>query len=100
MPIGSAASLPGILPQAPLSPFPIVRRDRRLSLVPQSSGQIAPPRRLPLEAAAEDPPRGRILVVDEDTGATLELQRVLREAGYRVVGPAASAAEAKRLAER
>lgn len=36
------------------------------------------------------PPRGRILVVEDQAIVALDLQRTLREAGYRVVGPATS----------
>lgn len=39
---------------------------------------------------AADTPRGRILVVEDQAVVALDLQRTLREAGYRVVGPATS----------
>jgi len=100
MPIGSAASLPGSLPQAPLHPFPMARRSRPSPLVAWSSGAAAPPRLLPLQKAADDPPRGRILVVENDAAAALGLQGLLQDAGYRVVGPAGCAEEAVRLIER
>ena len=45
-----------------------------------------PPRWL----GASEPPRGRILVVEDQAVVALDLQRSLREAGYRVVGPATS----------
>jgi len=46
---------------------------------------------------AEDPPRGRILVVTNEARLALDVQRILRNAGYRAVGPAASADEVDRL---
>jgi CheY-like chemotaxis protein len=100
MPIGSAACLQGSLPQAPLSPFPNHRRARPFALVPTGSGATAPPRLLPLQKVADDPPRGRILVVESDTAAGLELQALLHGSGYRVVGPARSTEEAQLLMER
>lgn len=50
-----------------------------------SHTQAAPPPHL-----AADTPRGRILVVEDQAVVALDLQRTLREAGYRVVGPATS----------
>jgi len=47
---------------------------------------------------AEDPPRGRILVVTDEAELALDVQRILRNAGYRAVGPAASADEVDHLA--
>jgi CheY-like chemotaxis protein len=46
---------------------------------------------------ADDPPRGRVLVVTDEAQLALDVQRVLRDAGYRTVGPAPSADEAERL---
>ena len=39
---------------------------------------------------AADGPRGRILIVEDQAVVALDLQRTLREAGYRVLGPATS----------
>jgi DNA-binding NtrC family response regulator len=58
-----------------------------------------PPRRLPARLA-DDPPLGRILVIEESAVVALDLQRILREAGYRVVGPAPSVTDAERLIAR
>jgi CheY-like chemotaxis protein len=99
MPFGSAASLPGTLPQAPLSPHPATRRSPRF-VVPHNWGDVAPPRIVPLQKAAEDPPRGYVLLADGHATSALEAQGLLREAGYRVLGPATCAAEALRLIER
>ena len=99
MPIGSAASLPGTLPQAPL-PLPPMTRRTRPRLVPQSTGATAPPRIFPLVRLAEDPPRGRILVVAENAATALELQRLLQDCGYLVIGPAVCTDEAEALVER
>lgn len=48
-----------------------------------------PPPRHPSHLSA-DTSRGRILVVEDQAVVALDLQRTLREAGYRVVGPATS----------
>ncbi|MGE0577604.1 MAG: hypothetical protein AB7F22_15535 [Reyranella sp.] len=50
--------------------------------------------------ASDDVPRGRILVVADEAVVALDLQRTLREAGYRVVGPATSLADVHRLIAR
>jgi CheY-like chemotaxis protein len=55
---------------------------------------------MPLPLAAGETPRGRILLFADQTIVLLELQRVLREAGWRVVGPAATREEAQALIER
>jgi len=59
-----------------------------------------PARIVPLHKAVGDLPARHILVVEDDTAAALEVQQLLREGGYRVVGPAASAEEAERLIDR
>lgn len=79
MTVGSAAFLTGPAP-AVLQPFPPLER---------------PP--VPL---SHDWPNGRILVVGPQAVVALDLQRILRDAGYRVVGPVATAAEARRLIDR
>ena len=94
MPAGSAASLP--LPQAPLSPSSFARRPR-FTLLPQPSGPPALARMLPVQRAADDPPRARILIAWDDSEAALQLQRLLRELDYAVVGPAGSREEVERL---
>ncbi len=94
MPTGSAVSLP--LPQGALSPSSFARR-APLRVPPQVSGLRPLARPLPLPVAADDPPHERILVAWDDSEAALRLQRLLRELGYRVVGPAASRDEAERL---
>ncbi len=43
------------------------------------------------------PPRGRILIVEDQLPLALEMQRHLRDAGYRIVGPAGSQSEVERL---
>ena len=54
----------------------------------------------PLTLAPSDPPQGRVLVAVEDVILAFDLQRLLREAGYRVVGPATTAAEIQRMNQR
>jgi hypothetical protein len=94
MSVGSAASLR--LPQVPLSPLVPTRQSVS---VPEIPGATAPPRLLSLHKAA-DPPRGRVLVASQTPTAALEVQRLLCGLGYRVVGPAGSPDEAKRLLDR
>jgi len=93
--IGSAASLSRPRPQAPLSPF----RTPGIGLVRPHPGD-APPRIVSLYKAAGDLPARHILVVEDEAASALEVQQLLRECGYRVVGPAASAEEAQRLIDR
>src|SRR4051794_35702854 len=93
--IGSAACLSSTRPQAPLSPF----RTPGVGLARPQPGD-APPRIVALHKAAGDLPARHTLVVEDDAIAALEVQQLLRECGYRVVGPAASAEEAQRLIDR
>lgn len=96
MPTGSAASLPL---QGPLSPSSFARSARfRVPLRERGAPSLARP--LPLETAAQDPPARRILVAWNDAEAALQLQRLLVELGFRVIGPAGSIAEAERLLVR
>lgn len=95
MTIGSAASLSGAAPEVPLP-----RISRRNGRRPTSLGigtDVAPQRRWPRPALADDPPRARILLVEDEVHTALELQRTLRDAGFRAVGPVASAEEADKL---
>lgn len=93
----SAASLPGHGQEAPFPTLRSFRRNGRRPVVPRISVASAPQRQLPRNVLADDPPRGRILIVSDTAPLALELQSVLRDAGYRTVGPAASAGEAERL---
>jgi len=43
------------------------------------------------------PPRGRVLIVEDQLALALEMQKHLRDAGYRIVGPAGSHTEVERL---
>jgi|GEM_PF-690774 len=76
MTVGSAAFLTGPAPAA-LQPFS--------------------PRQAPPIPAAHDWPTGRILIVGPQAVVAFDLRRILRDAGYRVVGPVATADEARRL---
>jgi hypothetical protein len=97
MPAGAVASLP--MPQGPLSPSSVARRPRFTVLPQQQSGPLPLPRMLPIQKAASDPPRARILIAWDDAAA-LRLQRLLRELDYAVVGPTASRDEAEQLIAR
>lgn len=94
--IGSAASLSSTLPQAPLSPF----ARPSIGLVHSLPGTAAPRRIVPLPKTDDALPGGHVLLVEDDAAAALEVQQLLRESGYRVVGPAATAEEAQRLVDR
>jgi hypothetical protein len=48
-------------------------------------------------APADESPWGNVLIHQPDAGEALELQRILRTAGYRTVGPAASQADVERF---
>ena len=77
MTTGSAASLAGTLPKAPLSPFPVARRDNDVAFLPYGQGDHdAPPRIGSLLKAAGEPPRGHVLVAAGEAETALELQRV------------------------
>lgn len=57
--------------------------------------RLSPP---PLSAL--ELPRGKVLVVVDDAIVALDLQRLLHDAGWRVVGPATTVAEVQRLIQR
>ena len=100
MTFGSAASLPGPAPEVPLPSFRSFRRNGRLPAVPRLAALGAPERQRFEPALADQPPRGRILIVEDDAALALDVQRLLREAGYLAVGPAASAEESDRLSRQ
>jgi hypothetical protein len=89
------------LPQEPLFPIPAARRAPRLRPVrhplPATTGA---PVRIAIARPADDPPHGRVLLVHDDAGVALRLQRLLGELGWRVLGPAASLDEVERLLTR
>lgn len=100
MTIGSAASRPGPVPAAPLPSFRSFRRSGRWPAMSPIVTAGTPTRHFPRTAEADDPPRGRILVVEDQAPVALDVQRALRQAGYRAVGPVASVEEADRLIAR
>lgn len=59
-----------------------------------------PPAWAPAALAAADLPQGKVLVVADEANMALELQQLLRDAGFRVVGPAAILPDIQRLIER
>jgi CheY-like chemotaxis protein len=80
--------------------------------LPQSDGALDP-RPVPVPAtaplgtrfsppsrAALDLPQGKVLVVADNAVVALDLQRMLHEAGWRVVGPATTVAEIQRMIGR
>jgi DNA-binding response OmpR family regulator len=79
MTIGSAASRTGHEPGAPRPFFRPFGPTAGLSL---------------------EPALGRVLVIEDDAVVALDLQRILRQAGYRVVGPAPTMVDAERLMAR
>jgi CheY-like chemotaxis protein len=54
----------------------------------------------PPSLATLAPPKGKVLVVVDDAIVALDLQRLLRDAGYRVVGPATTVADIQRMIQR
>ena len=100
MTIGSAASPPAYGHEAPFPTVRSFRRNGRLPVVHRIADASVPGRHLPMSALADDPPRGRILVVANEAPLVLDVQRALRDAGYRAVGPAPSAGEAERFHAR
>jgi CheY-like chemotaxis protein len=54
----------------------------------------------PPSLATLDLPQGKVLMVVDDAVVALDLQRLLREAGYRVVGPVTTVSEVQRAIER
>jgi CheY-like chemotaxis protein len=100
MTIGSPASLPGRGQEALSPTFPYARRQGRVPAMRRLQAAGAPRQHLPRVALADDPPRGRILVAADQPSVVLEVQRMLRNAGYRAVGPAGSPEEAARLTAR
>ncbi|MBX3499931.1 MAG: hypothetical protein KF889_10840 [Alphaproteobacteria bacterium] len=66
----------------------------------EGSATVQRPRPPAYLQALDDAPWGNILVHQPDAAEALELQRILRIAGYRVVGPAASQADVERFMER
>jgi len=72
--------------------------DDSTSFAPQPMAQglrFSPP-----SLATLDLPHGKVLVVVDDAITALDLQRLLREAGYRVIGPATTVAEIQRMIQR
>ena len=95
MTVGSAASLSRPARGVPLSLF---RSTPESGLPPMARG--APPGRTPLALAASDPPRGKILLVADQAVIALDLHRLVRDAGWSIVGPASSVPQAGRLLAR
>jgi DNA-binding NtrC family response regulator len=54
----------------------------------------------PPSLATLDLPQGKVLVVVDDAIMALDLQRLLREAGYRVVGPATTVVKIQGMIQR
>jgi CheY-like chemotaxis protein len=54
----------------------------------------------PPSLATLDLPQGKVLVVVDDAVLALDLQRLLHDAGYRVIGPATTVAEIQRMIQR
>jgi CheY-like chemotaxis protein len=63
-------------------------------------GAAFPPVRAPAQLQADDPPRGRILVIADEAALALDLQRMLRDAGFSTVGPASTLVDIQRMIGR
>lgn len=97
MTIGSAASSAKYGPQAPIPISRSFRRNGRLPAILQVPTASTPRRHFPKTVLADDSPRGRILVVADHAPLVLDVQRILRDAGYRAIGPVESVEDAERL---
>lgn len=64
------------------------------------AGASVPPRWASTSLAPDDQPQGRILLVENHAILALDLQRTLRNAGYRVVGPATKLCEIQSFLDR
>jgi hypothetical protein len=72
--------------------------DKNQGVAPQPMAQgmrFSPP-----SLATLDLPQGKVLVIVEDAIMALDLQRLLHEAGYRVIGPATTVAEIQHMIQR
>lgn len=72
--------------------------DSTQCVAPQPSPEnvrLSPPRLAPVDLT-----QGTVLVVIEDAILAFDLQRLLQEVGYRVVGPATTVAEIQRMIQR
>ena len=73
------------------------------SLEPQpmpSGARFSGARSSPPSLATLDLPQGRVLLAVGEAVVALDLQRLLHDAGYRVVGPATTVAEIQRMIQR
>jgi FixJ family two-component response regulator len=66
----------------------------------EGSATVQRPRPPVYSLAIDDAPWGGVLVHQPDGAEALELQRILRIAGYRVIGPAASQSDVERFLAR
>jgi CheY-like chemotaxis protein len=94
MSVGSAASLHAA-PGMSLSQFRSIRVGLDQPMA-KGASPLGPVQAL----AASEPPRGRVLLVGSQPVIALDLQRQLREAGYRTVGPATTVADIRALMAR
>jgi CheY-like chemotaxis protein len=69
-------------------------------LQPMPLGAAVPPIWSPAGLASDDLPRGKILLVEDEAVTALDLQRMLRAAGFRIAGPAIALGDIQRLIER
>ena len=74
--------------------------------LPHTSESVAPQpmalgmRFSPPSLATLGLPQGKVLMVVDDAVVALDLQRLLHEAGYRVIGPVTTVAEVQRMIQR
>lgn len=97
MSLGSAASLRAAQPQVPLSP---ARSHEPFALISEASNASRPPPHHLETLTAAQPPRGQVLIVEDDPVMALSLQKLLLNLGYRAIGPATSLPETKVLLDR
>src|SRR4029453_17672957 len=78
----------------------LTENSESVELQPMPVAMPAGVRFSPPSRATLDLPHGKVLVVVDDALMALDLQRLLCEAGYRVVGPATTVAEIQRMIQR
>jgi DNA-binding NarL/FixJ family response regulator len=76
------------------------RPDVRPHTFASTDGAAAHPPVFTRVLTADEPPRGRILIVEDQFPVALDIQKTLRDAGYRIVGPAGTQSEVTRLVRR
>lgn len=76
------------------------RPDVRPQTLAMTKESAAHPPAFTRTLSVDEPPRGRVLIVENQLPVALDIQKALRDAGYRIVGPAGTQSEVTRLVRR